>query len=131
MHRPDLPDAWLARARMLHPFELPPGRALQMARIKAWLRARGIPLTDERAQANAFFAASVAGDAIYHLGRNFSRDYLIERIEHMTSSSLFTSVYPHLSLGPGQRYASRGGYVLGFAPGGQSDPAPFGGWLVP
>jgi len=79
-----------------------------MARMGAWLRARNVPPADERIQANTYFAATIAGDALAHMDENFSRDYFIERVEHMTEQSLFPSVYPRLSLGPGQRFASRG-----------------------
>lgn len=126
-----LPDGWLDKARLVYPFGLPESRKPQMARLKAWLRARDIPFEDERAQANAFFAASIAGDSIYHMGDNFSRDYFIERLEQMAGSTLFSSVYPHLSLGPGQRFASRGGYIVRISPGGDSTPQPVSDWVVP
>jgi hypothetical protein len=99
--------------------------------MKAWLRARNIPLGDERTQANAFFAATVTGDAVSHLGENFSRDYLIERIEQMTGASLSPSIYPRLSLGPGQRFASKGGYVVRFPEGTTDAPVPVSDWLIP
>lgn len=123
-----LPAGWLDRVRMVHPFGLPANRARHLARMNAWLRARQIPLGDARTQANAFFAATVAGDAVSHMGENFSRDYFIERIEQMAGTSLSPSIYPRLSLGPGQRFASRGGYILGFQNG---MPVPVSDWLIP
>ncbi|MDO8448467.1 MAG: cytochrome C [Rhodoferax sp.] len=131
MRRPDLPDNWLEKVHMVYPFDLPDSRERRLARMNVWLRAKKIPLADERTQANAFFAVTVTGDAISHLGENFSRDYFIERIEQMTAASLSPSIYPHLSLGPGQRFASRGGYVVRFPPGADSPPLPVGNWLVP
>ncbi len=131
MHRPDLPDNWLGNVHMVYPFDLPDSRERRLARMKVWLRARKIALADERTQVNAFFAITVAGDAVSHLGENFSRDYFIERIEQMTATSLSPSIYPHLSLGPGQRFASRGGYVVRFPPGAESPPLPVSNWLVP
>jgi mono/diheme cytochrome c family protein len=131
MRRPDLPEHWLSKLRMVYPFDLPTSRAQRLARMKVWLRARNIPLADERTQANAFFAATVTGDAVSYLGENFSRDYFIERIEQMTQTSLSPSIYPHLSLGPGQRFASKGGYVVGFSPGEGGVPVAIGEWLIP
>ena len=123
-----LPAGWLDRVRMVYPFGLPANRARHLARVNAWLRARQIPLADARTQANAFFAATVAGDAVSHMGENFSRDYFIERIEQMAETSLSPSIYPRLSLGPGQRLGSRGGYILGFQNG---MPVPVSDWLIP
>lgn len=131
MRRPNLPEHWLSRLHMVYPFDLPASLEPRLARMKAWLRARKIPLSDERTQANAFFAATVTGDAMSHLGENFSRDYFIERIEQMTQTALSPSIYPHLSLGPGQRFASKGGYVVKFTPGEGGTPVAISKWLIP
>jgi hypothetical protein len=131
MRRPEIPRGWLSKLSMVYPFDLPANREQRLLRMKAWLHARKIPLTDERTQANAFFAATVTGDAVSHLGDNFSRDYLIERIEQMTQSSLSPSIYPHLSLGPEQRFASKGGYVIRFPTGADGIPLAISEWLIP
>src|SRR5574340_1017723 len=131
MRPPDLPEPWLNKLRMVYPFVLPGDRERRLARVNAWLRARNMPLADARTQANAFFAATVTGDAMSHLGENFSRDYFIERIEQMAGSSLSSSMYPRLSLGPGQRFASRGGYILGFPQGAAGMPVAVSDWLIP
>ncbi len=125
-----VPTGWQERVRMVYPFGLPAERARHLARVNAWLRARQIPPGDARTQANAYFAATITGDAVSHISENFSRDYFIERIEQMAEASLSPSIYPRLSLGPGQRFASRGGYILGF-PQGAGGPVPLSGWLVP
>lgn len=130
LRRPQLPEPWLARLRMVYPFVLPTDRARRLARVEAWLRGRNMPLTDARTQANAFFAATLTGDAMAHLGESFSRDYFIERIEQMAETALAPSIYPRLSLGPGQRFASRGGYIVGF-PQGADVPVALSDWLVP
>jgi hypothetical protein len=127
----NLSESWLDKVRMVYPFDLPEGRKRQLARLKAWLRLRNVAFSDERVQANAYFAATVAGDALYHMGDNFSRDYFIERIEQMAGSTLFSSIYPHLSLGPGQRFASRGGYVVRFRAGEDAAPVPVSDWMIP
>lgn len=128
---PALPEPWLARLHMVYPFGLPASRARHLARMTAWLRARQIPPGDARTQANAFFAASIAGDAVAHIGDNFSREYFIERIEQMAEAALAPSIYPRLSLGPGQRFASRGGYIVGFPQGADAMPVALSDWLVP
>jgi cytochrome c553 len=120
-------EGWMEKIRVVSPLELEERRARHLARMKVWLLARNVPLLDERIQANTFFTVTLAGDALAHMVGNYSRDYFIERIEHMTEQSLFPSVYPRLSLGPGQRFASKGGYVTGFT----RDAAPTNDWIVP
>lgn len=117
--------SWADKVRVVDQFETAQDRAQRMTRMHAWLRSRKVPLADERIQANTYFAATLAGDALAHMEGIFSRDYFIERVEHMAEQSLLPSVYPRLSLGPGQRFASKGGYVAGFAPEGWRE------WIVP
>jgi mono/diheme cytochrome c family protein len=126
-----LPEGWLERVHMVSLFDPPANRERHLARMNAWLRARRIPLADARTQANAFFAATVTGEGVSQLGEYFSRDYFLERIEQMAGSSLSPSIYPRLSLGPGQRFASRGGYILGFPRKALDMPVPVSEWLIP
>lgn len=122
---------WLDRMRLVYPFELTERRAQRLSRMNHWLEARKIPLLDERIQSSTYFALTVAGDALSSMGDNFSRDYFIERIEQMTEQSPASAVYPRLSLGPGQRFASRGGYVARFPGAGENMLMPVSEWIVP
>lgn len=127
----DQANGWLEKIRLVYPFELPDRRVQRLARMQVWLRARNIPILDERIQANTYFALTIAGEALAHMGGNFSRDYFIERIEQMAEQAPFPSVYPRLSLGPGQRFASKGEYVTSFTRGDLQVAAPLSVWIVP
>lgn len=96
---------------LIHPYSLPntPGR---LVRSQTWLYARGIETPYTRLQSNTYLAVSVLIEALMHIRSNFSRNYMIERIEHMLENSPATSVYPRISLAPGQRYAAKGSYLL-------------------
>jgi len=61
----------------------------------------------------------------------FYRDYFIERVEHMVARSLVTSVYPRLSLGPGQRFASKGAYLVKYSKQPGITVEPVSDWIVP
>ncbi len=124
-------DSWLERVRLVYPFELPERRTQSLARMKLWFKSRNIPLLDERVQSGAYFAVTIAGDALSLMGDNFSRDYFIERVEQMTENSLSSAIYPHLSLATGQRFASRGSYVAKFQGEGKSLLVPVSEWIVP
>ena len=62
---------------------------------------------------------------------NFSREYLIENLEHMAENAVTTAVYPRLSLGPGQRFASKGAYIIPLAQIEQENPVEASTWIIP
>ena len=126
-----LPLAWKARAALVYPFELPDLLADRLAPLQALLKRRGIGPAEERIQAQAYFAAAVLSEGMAQLANNYLRDYLIERIEMMVGRPLPGSVYPRLGLGQGQRFASKGGYIVRFAPPESHRLAAESGWIVP
>jgi len=96
----------------VHTSELPSKLPRNLARSTGWLRAKRIYVPGEqRVQANAYFALKMAGEGIGHIRGFFSREYFLERIEHMVDNATYTSVYPRISLAPNQRFVSKGGYL--------------------
>jgi hypothetical protein len=116
------------RLLIVWPYALPSAKAQQFDRTGGWLAARGIPIGDWRTQANTYLAVTLAGGAIVHLGNNYSREYLIERIEHGSDNALAKGAFPRIGLGPGQRYASKGAYLIRLT--GTSLVA-VGDWMIP
>ncbi|MEJ2508193.1 MAG: ABC transporter substrate-binding protein [Gammaproteobacteria bacterium] len=96
----------------------------RLRRVNAWLRAKHIPITAPRIQANTFFAVTTVTDVMSHIRGNFYRDYFLEKVEHMVDNVVWKSVYPDMSLAPGQRTAVKGCYIVSLADGRAT-------WLVP
>lgn len=119
------------RVRLAYPQDVPADRTARLEGVRRWLRSNGIEPADEKVQMNAYLAATVTGMLVTHSRDTYSREFLIERMEHRLGTSLESSIYPHLSLGPGQRYASKGSYVV--AVGGPDDRQlrPLSDWIVP
>ncbi len=105
-----LPAPLRSRAFALMLREPPAAWQDRRQRIEAWLRTQNLTLTDERIQANTYLMLTLVSRVMNHMRENFSREYLIERIEHLAQTGSWASIYPRLSLGPNQRVASRGGY---------------------
>ena len=61
----------------------------------------------------------------------FTPDYLVERLDDMIERRIITGYYPRLTLGPGQRFASKGGYIVRFAEPERMRLAADGEWTVP
>jgi ABC-type branched-subunit amino acid transport system substrate-binding protein len=108
-----VPDRLLDKTYVIRQYSTPDKLPEHLSRAKSWATARKLTISDDYAMANAYFAATITADVIKHLRANLIRDYFIERIEHMVENTVFHSVYPRLSLGPGQRFASKGCYIAG------------------
>lgn len=123
--------AWRGRVRLTYPYALPGHEEPRIYRLRAWMRSRGIARTHERLQLEAYFALSIADHALMHLVESFSRDFFVESVEHEAENALNPGVYPRLSLGPGQRFASKGCYVVRLAAEAPGGIEAVGGWIVP
>jgi len=130
--RGSVPAGLWDKTFFVYPFALPEDAARKLARVKPWLRAKKIEMTDERVQMNAYFAVRVAGDALMHCVGNLYRDYFVEKIEHRVTTGMVTpSVYPYVSLGPGQRFLSKGSYIAKPAAQSRAGLSAASGWIVP
>ena len=110
-----LPAAWRKVARMAYPYDLPDQRKVRMNFPLGWFKVRHIPVVAERVQSDTYLAMGVLSEAVTHMLESFYRDYLVERIENMLSAHQVSGYYPRFGLAPGQRFASKGGYVVHFA----------------
>lgn len=97
---------------LAHSFELPGQIDAARGRFEAWARSRGIELTAPRAQAEAFYASLVLGDTLKHMGRFYIRDYMLDMLEHAQGLMQWVPYHPRTTIGPKQRFLSKGGYVL-------------------
>jgi len=100
------------RVLLVHPFDLPAPSARKFIPTRNWLRSKDIEVHDMRVQASTYMALTIVNRAIAHLREDYSRDFVLERIEHMMDNILWTFIYPRFSLGPGQRFASKGAYIV-------------------
>ena len=114
--RDDVPLApgWKARAFMAYPFELPQVRSASTERLRDWIRGKGLVPQEERIQADAHLACSALRSGMQDSESHPAPDYLLEKIESNIERWPLLALYPRPSLGPGQRFASKTGYVVRF-----------------
>ncbi len=129
--RTDLAAGGDDRVRWVYPQDLPQTRETRLRPVKVWLQSKGIAPGDEKVQMNAYLAVTVTTAVMSHGMDAFSREFLLERIEHRMGNAYETSIYPHPTLGPGQRYASKGAYIV--QAGGPDDRQlkALSAWIVP
>jgi hypothetical protein len=85
----------------------------------------------ERVQTDTYLACVILSETIGHMLDSFVRDYLVERVEVMLSHRLVNAHYPRLGLAPGQRFASKGGYLARFTQPRGPQLVADGDWVAP
>ena len=126
-----LPGAWRSSTRMTYTFDLPDRRRVRIDYPLGWFRYRHIPVTDLQLQADTYLACGLLSETLKGMVDTFVRDYLIERMEGMLEHRVITGYYPRLALAPGQRFASKGGYIVHFAGDSGTSLVAASEWIVP
>jgi hypothetical protein len=125
-----IPPAWRDRLHMAYPADLPERRRVRVDYPLAWFRIRKIPVIAEQVQVDTYLACGLVSETVKHMVDAFIPDYLVERLEDTVEHHIITGYYPRLALGPHQRFASKGGYLVHFATGSQH-VIPDGNWMTP
>jgi hypothetical protein len=94
----------------------------RFARMRAWLDANGLAVTDEILQGNVLWLLWLVDEAVEQITQHYSQDYLIERVEDMMGNFSNSSMFPRISLGPGQRFAAKGCYIQRVGTEGKLQP---------
>jgi hypothetical protein len=102
---------WNSHVRVIYPYELGSKREKSVQMLRRWLQSWEVPFVDEMFQSEVFFNLLFLTDLSSQMIDNLYQDYFIERAEDMLSVGSKVSVYPHLSLGRDQRFASKGAYI--------------------
>lgn len=126
-----IPPPWRAGLRVIYPFDAPEARLSRMVfNLGSWMSAQGLSLArdTERTQGNTHAACEITARALYTLGERHSRDYLLELVEDSYAGAT-ASAFPRFTLGPGQRYGSKGAYLMHIEQDGSL--AVDGEWIVP
>jgi hypothetical protein len=131
LERAPLPAAWRADVQLTYPVDLPELRQVRMNYPLGWFKIRRIPIVAERVQSDTYLACGILAETLNDMLDSFVRDYLVERVEVMLSHRILTGYYPRLGLAPGQRFASKGGYLARFARPDGTQLTAEGDWVVP
>ncbi len=119
------------RVLHVHPYSLAPPGQTPFPREEAWLRSQKLKDLETTAAVEALFACHAVGEAMAGMAGNYSREYLIETLEHMLDGTGMTTLYPVTTLGTGQRFLAKGAYVVRLAPGTGAARYVNAGWVQP
>lgn len=130
LERSPLPAGWRERAVMTYPFDLPAKRIVRLDYAFGFFRFQHVQLVDERVQTDTFLACSVLAEILKHMS-DFSRPYLVEKLQAMLGHRIITGYYPRLALASEQRFASKGGYLVRLRDPAGAAVVAQGDWIVP
>ena len=132
--RVPLKPAWRNATRLVYPFD-PPGRwALRVGfNLEPWLDKHRLPATDKRLQGSIVTACAILSESLGRTQGLMMRDYLVEAVEYLgdNSNAPATAPYPRFTLGPTQRAASKGGYVVRLGDAESGELVRDSDWIVP
>jgi hypothetical protein len=114
-----IPDQDRSSVYLTYPRTLPAEAVGQRKSVELWLDQNRIPRTNIEIEAQTSAMLSVLSNAISMMAaRNYyQRDFFFEIVDMMQANMLNKAVYPALSFGPGQRYASKGCYIVQLSSG--------------
>lgn len=98
--------------------------------VRRWLELRKLPLTDFTIQAKMYFLGWMLPGSIKNIRSEFFREYFLEGYDMMIDQDYSIAVYPRLTFGPAQRYASKGCYIAKLKKGSSSDLVPVSDWVT-
>ena len=125
-----LPDAARSFTYLTFPYSLPGEKPKTELAVQQWLRSRKIPMTNEVLQQKIYFIGWMLAGAIKHMRHDFYRDYFLDVMDMMRDQYYSVAPYWRLSFGPGQRYASKGCYIVQLTEGPQPELVKRSGWVV-
>ena len=120
-----------ASLRFTYPYELPTVYFPRVFRVRQWMNSRKVRILYPRLQFQTYYALTMVQFGLDQILDDYYRDYLVEAIEHEAESHLDNGTHPALALGPGQRFASKGAYVVKIDAGSQGGFRAVSEWIVP
>ena len=97
---------------LTYPYDLPDVTARSISILKRWLKIRKIPATNLAIQSKMYFLGWMLNASVANMRSEFYRDYFVEGFDMMRDQDYAIAIYPRLTFGQGQRYASKGGYIV-------------------
>ena len=125
-----LPKAVRPFTYMTHPGSFEEDEARSRLATESWLRAKKLPITNFEIQAKMYFLGWTLAPMVKMMRDDFYRDYFFDIVDMMRDQYYSIAVYPRLSFGPGQRYASKGCYIVQLTGGDEPKLEKRSNWVI-
>ncbi len=125
-----VPDALRDITFLTYPHSFPEDETRARLAVSGWLRTKGLPESNFDIQAKMYFVSWMLAGMVKMMRDDFYRDYFLERADMMRDQYYSIAVYPRLSFGPGQRYASKGCYMARVVSGEKPHLEAASDWVI-
>jgi hypothetical protein len=115
-------------AYIAYPYRLPQEEATYSNYARGWLRGKNTPIDERRISTRMYSVVRLMIEIFMHIQRNYYRDYFLDVIG-MLRDQLYPD-YVRLSFGPGQRYASKGCYIVQLTQGPKPELVKRSDWVI-
>jgi len=116
-------------AFIAYPYRLPQEEAIYSKYASGLLRGKkSMPINDRRISTRMYSVTRLMTETFLHIQRNYYRDYFLDVISMLTDQ-LYPD-YVRLSFGPGQRYASKGCYMVQLTQGPKPELVRKSEWVI-
>lgn len=125
-----MPEKLRSLSFITHPYRVPQEQAKYLTVTREWLRGREVPVTNLPIQSRIYFLGWMLTGTVRMMGDDFYRDYFLDVLDMMRDEHYAIAVFPRLSFGPGQRYASKGCYITRASEGQNPELIPVSDWVI-
>ena len=125
-----LPDKIRNFTYITYPYGLPEERELVRAGVDQFWQSRGVNSINKTVSAKVYSGISMFSQAFGGMKNNRYRDYFLDLFDMMEDQIGYSVLYPRFSFGPGQRYASKGCYIVTLTEGLQPKLIKKSEWVI-
>ena len=125
-----VPERARGGALLTYPGILPQDGTMRLKAVEQWCKVRKVPYTHPEILARMYYAGWFLSDVFMCLKNDYYRDYLLDAADMLKDQTYAIALYPRLSYGQGQRYSSKGCYLVALGPGPKPELIPKTDWVI-
>jgi ABC-type branched-subunit amino acid transport system substrate-binding protein len=125
-----LPDAIRDNTFVTYPYRMPGDEKYITSIVEQWLKFKKIEPKNTAVSSKVFFLTRVLSDSMTSMRGELYRDFFLDLMDTMVDQTMSSLDFPRLSFGPGQRYASKGCYIVTVTKGPQPVVVRESEWIV-
>lgn len=125
-----VPDSVRDLTLITYPSRLPGDGEYARSIATGWLKYKNISVANTSIAAKSYLITRVLSRVLLDMGGNAYRDYFLDIFDDGKDETSTSVLHPKLSFGPGQRYASKGCYVVSLTKGDNVKVVRQSDWVV-